>query len=594
MMPALTLTDRPDNWRLRRAWRVAVDVEDQPGARLALIDVTAGPGAEGVTATFEWTADDASFGKARRIVPRGRRIRARIARTASPGGVADSPLFDGYVIGVRTEFGPAGPRVLLDAVDALRFHYDGDTLIGQLGVYGLGLITLAAESPLVFNEGGRGNRSQSASPIAGRGCFLFEHTPTRAEFWSAADAVNYLLTTRLASDHRILLPTPERLERLCGQVRLAGVDLTGLSLPDALERLAELSGCGFAIEPTASVRDGGRWRMRWFAAAGGRVVVLHHQPSGSKLSADTNVWAGSLAFPHDGRREEWVALGEPERVESTFNLLPAWNPALEGQPHQDYSRANGYFHLVADVHRRWVLNEAGDWSTPPFNQGEPPDLAGLFGTHALVLRRRRFLPCLSRDAAGKSLGVAIEVSYDSGATWQTYAGRVEVLAGEAGVRVADDQLPPAYWQAAVAGTLAVRVTATIESDARVRAVQADEPGPDDRRAVRRVRWLAGRFRRQWVHADSRFAGGSADAVDDRPALAAALAEYVRRHRESPARGTLTLPSISAVFQVGDRVRGIGGQGLSFNADDRREPREPLVRRVRHHLGDDWHTTLELE
>jgi hypothetical protein len=46
--------------------------------------------------------------------------------------------------------------------------------------------------------------------------------------------------------------------------------------------------------------------------------------------------------------------------------------------------------------------------------------------------------------------------------------------------------------------------------------------------------------------------------------------------------------------VGDRIRGISGQALSFNTATNSQPREPLVVRVHHRFDPHWNTTLELD
>ena len=86
----------------------------------------------------------------------------------------------------------------------------------------------------------------------------------------------------------------------------------------------------------------------------------------------------------------------------------------------------------------------------------------------------------------------------------------------------------------------------------------------------------------------------ADEVDDRPALAAALDEDIRRWGRSGTRGRLVLPWMSPICQVGDRIGAVDGQDLSLASGDGGEAREPLVRSITHELGEQCKTTLELE
>lgn len=544
-------------------------------------------------AMFEWTGASADFGRARELTDRGARVQAHICRPTYTGLADDWLLFEGCLTACRIEFDGSGRRILLDAIDGVTHRHGGRLVVGQWSLTADGSVRHVPDLPATFNANGRPSRSRTQAVVNGRRTWLFEHREEQADFWSLADAINYVLAIHLAGDRRILLPPTERIEALCGDVRPAGAAVTGLGGLDALAELARLGGLAFAIETRSSVRGRSGWRMRWFSDHGGRRVVLRHQRSGERFhSAGTNVAAGSLRFDHDDARHVWAALGELERVESTFALVAAWDPSLEAADHRMFSLANSDFHQVRDVYRRWSLNEAGDWSGEPFNRGPAADLSAVLDGGATLLRRRRLLPCLSRDASGQSAGVLVEVSYDSGTTWQRYGGRIETLTDEAGVRIADGDLPPDYWQAARAGTLAVRVTASIESDRRVRVEFEDPLRADGRRTVEHLRWMGGRFRRQWVDANSRLAdAGNADVTDDRPAMTELLRQEMQRAKTAATNGRLVLPWLSTLYAAGDRAGGIAGQALRFGESG--GDREPLVRTVRHQLGDRWQTVLEL-
>ncbi|MCG3180553.1 MAG: hypothetical protein BIFFINMI_02915 [Phycisphaerae bacterium] len=596
MMTSGTIILRPRPaaaWRARRPWRAAVQVEGAETAGLSLVRVQQRAGAAGARATFEWTSRSADFGNARRLANRGSRIRARIVRSSWPGGIADWPVFDGHLSAVRVEFDGGRRRVLLDAFDGVTHRHGGTRLVGRHGVGADDSVAFIDAARLIFNRDGRPTRSLSEAEINGRLTYVCDERPGGGAFWSVADAINYLLAVHLASDERIALPSRQRVESVCGQVRPRSLELTGAGLLESLEKLADLAGAGFAIEPLQSLLGGAGWRMRWFGRGGDRIVVMRHQRAGASMNPTaTNIAGGRLGFDHDDARHVWIGLGERERVESTFSLVAGWDPGLESGDHRTFTRQSAGFAAVRDVYRRWVLNESGDWSVEPFSRGPAANLADLFGG-ATLLRPRRLLPCLSSDDDGRSRGVVVEVSYDSGASWRRHPGRVEVLDNEAGVRIADDPLPPDYWQAAVAGTLAVRVTATLESDRRLRVERTDPVRPSGRRTVEHVVDLPGRFARGRVDAGSQFAGGPADEADDRGAAAAMLDELIARHPSAATGGRLELPWLSATWQVGDRVRGIGGAGLSFAAGDADQPREPLIATVTHDLEGAWQTVLEL-
>jgi len=148
---------------------------------------------------------------------------------------------------------------------------------------------------------------------------------------------------------------------------------------------------------------------------------------------------------------------------------------LEGGPQGFYSPStNVDFAAVRDVYRRWCLNEAGDYSDPPYNGGEPFDCTRIFGRAEYVQRRRRFENALTIHN-GQSIGRHLEVSYDNGATWQAYGESFDVLDDECGVWLSSDQLPAELWSVVAAGTLKFRITAAVQSDTRLTAIIADGP-----------------------------------------------------------------------------------------------------------------------
>jgi hypothetical protein len=172
---------------------------------------------------------------------------------------------------------------------------------------------------------------------------------------------------------------------------------------------------------------------------------------------------------HQSASVRFVGLGGFKVYEATFGLVKAWDANLEGGGRELYSPAtNPDFAGVADVYRRWCLNEAGDYSGSPFNRGPAYDFGKVFGTSQYVQRRRQFGKALSRDVQGKSQGYYLEVSYNSGQSWGRYEDDFEVLENECGLWLSSDEFSDDFWQSAIGGTLAFRITATVASDHRLR------------------------------------------------------------------------------------------------------------------------------
>lgn len=148
-------------------------------------------------------------------------------------------------------------------------------------------------------------------------------------------------------------------------------------------------------------------------------------------------------------------------TEATFTLSAGWDPALAGQSPATYSRlTNTNFTEVANVYRRFVLNEDAAFSiygVPSF------DLAEFFNEPATPARPLRFLPNLTLDAGGDRRPVIVDVSYNSGSTWLRAPGSINILSNRAGILFDDTTLDPDFLTAALADTLRLRVTASLQS-----------------------------------------------------------------------------------------------------------------------------------
>jgi len=287
--------------------------------------------------------------------------------------------------------------------------------------------------------------------------------------------------------------------------------------------------------------------------------------------------------------------GDVALYESTFELQPGWDPSQEDADVTAYRRSAGSaFDAVADVFRKWVLNEAGDYCGSPWELSGPYDFSGVFGTESYLPRRRRLLPSISTDALGQSRGVQVELSYDGGTTWRRYGGAVRVLREECGVYLAGDRLSSELYRAAKAGDLRCRVTASVESDARLTATAAREGLASEGRGRRRWVDVSGDFRRRVVCASSVWSGGPSTARDDTAALEALAAALFESQRYAPVRGTAVLPTFSTSYRVGDAVDGVRYRYARLKRDDDGIESAPYVASVTQRWTEEgWRTELEL-
>ncbi|WP_428387611.1 hypothetical protein [Mucisphaera sp.] len=150
------------------------------------------------------------------------------------------------------------------------------------------------------------------------------------------------------------------------------------------------------------------------------------------------------------------------RVESTFELHPAWDPALTIEPDSAYSpRTSCNFETVSDVFRRWVLNEDGAFVDAPYSL-PVFDLCAFFDDPQTPVAPLRFMPPLSRTTDNEPMSSLVEISEDSGSTWRVVTNR-RILTERAGVWLSDHELGASYLEAARQGHARCRITASLRS-----------------------------------------------------------------------------------------------------------------------------------
>ncbi|MFN3167522.1 MAG: hypothetical protein ACE37H_10710 [Phycisphaeraceae bacterium] len=286
----------------------------------------------------------------------------------------------------------------------------------------------------------------------------------------------------------------------------------------------------------------------------------------------------------------WAALGGRPMIEDTFVLVPGWDPALTGQPDADYGRlTSSDFSRYGSVYRAWLLNEDGAFTGPPFDHGPAFDVGALFDAPGSIAQPLRLGDCLTRDASGLSIAPVIESSTDSGANWSAYPGLAGAMQDRVGVRLTDDTLPGAILTAAKAGTLRLRVTASLTAPDRIERQRWDGnpfAGVGPTRTVRfgdRFGWR--RVMPTSIHADAIDAGQlSADVVDDRAALGEALLKTIARSPGASASATVELAGAWTAVRVGDMVADPLEPGRSI--DGTPKAFDPRAARV-HHLQIDF-------
>jgi hypothetical protein len=506
----------------------------------------------------------------------------------------DLVIFEGRIVDVEMDFSPDGEVLQFEAED-LAAEVLRQRVGGQRIETAEGSAEAVAGLDLVFNPGGRPNASGVLyDPGDGDAYAIFAPaSPPGAVAWTLNEAVAYLLAEFAASDvwH---VPSRGWIRQTLDAVPIRDVLIEGRLLGEAIEALLEPVGGRLLVDVEPGELGVSRSLSLWLPSRA-RSVSLAHQRVGDVFAPSATHFCDlgvRMHFAAAPRR--YVGRGGPKRFESTFDLVAGWDDALASYDPDEFSpSANPNFKAVRDIFRKWVLNEAGEYSSEPYDRGPAPDLGGLFEEEPYVRCHRRFLPCLSRDALGRGRGVYVEISLDGGGTWHRANLAIKVLDGEAGLYLTDDPLPPAYLHAAMRDYARVRVTASLESDAALGAERVAE-GADESPGRTRVLHMPGGYCYRKVASTSRFHGDPADEADDSARLQALVDAAFEADRRCPVPSRIRIPYLALGHRVGERIADIRGRRLDLARQHAGYETDPAIRRITMHFSPVPETELELD
>jgi hypothetical protein len=483
----------------------------------------------------------------------------QVYNSSAPGVAAFSfPVFEGQIEGIETRFGPDGEKVEITCRDF-------SASLGRIAVYGRRVghsdssTLFLAGADTVFNADGRADATVEPIEHNGNSYTVFCAEPSQAKLWSYAQVIDYLLCEYLPTG---LLQTPgiERLQALTENQKVRDLDVTGLSLIGALYRCCERIGLKFKFVPR-SAPVGPRQAIVFYKPGQGRAVELNCQRHREQFSISKT----NIAVLHSRKNfwpitHKYIGQGDFKVYEATFDLVKAWDPAGEDTNYDKFSPStNADFYKVKDVYRKWCLNEAGNYSGAPYNQGDAFDFSKIFQSDNFAHRRRRFFPALTADKQGRSLGYFLQVSFDNGLHWWQYLYAFNNLLDECGVWLSSDQLDVDTWVAALKGVLKFRITASVISDERLSCVVADGPVDSTAPVVEHIITLPRQFKYRKISNRSIFANSS-DAslgVPDEADDSIALYEFVRKRAQVASETIETIdiqmPYLAFDYRIGDRV-----------------------------------------
>jgi hypothetical protein len=490
----------------------------------------------------------------------GRSIRISQYFNGIPPGAAAFclPLFHGQIENLDIQLSANTEKVVITTRD-FSANLKRITVHGQRLVQACDSSLFLGSLDTVFNPDGRGNADTEPITVSSKSYTAFCSEPSQGRHWSYAEVIHYLLCEYLSAG-KLHTPDLNRLRALTENQIARDLDVTGLNLIEALHRCCERVGLQFQFVPL-SEPTGPNQAIEFYKPGTGRKVELNCQQTGEQLSISKT----NIAVMHSRKNfwpvtHKYIGQGDFKVAEATFDLIKAWDSSLEDISYDKFSPStNSDFYLVKAVYRKWCLNEAGDYSGSPYNQGDAFNFSKIFGSSNFARRRRRFRPALTRDNQGKSLNYFLEVSFDNGQNWWQYLHAFNILLDECGLWLSSDQLDVDTWVAALKGVLKFRITASVVSDERLTCTVSDGPVNSTVPVVEHIITLPRQFKYRKISDESIFANstddalGVADEVDDTNALY----EFIR-HRAAVSGGTIETVDIKTPFlafdyRVGDIV-----------------------------------------
>ncbi|UCG56838.1 MAG: hypothetical protein JSU70_18470 [Phycisphaerales bacterium] len=482
----------------------------------------------------------------------------RIYNGIPPGvSAVNLAVFTGHIDATETRLGPEGAGLEIIARD-FSATMQRETVYGQRVGNSNGTSLHLPGLDTMFNPDGRANASPAPVNLDGKSYTMFCAEVSTGECWSYAEVIDYMLCEYVTTG-QLHKPDIEQLRKLTEDQTVRDLDVTGLNLLEALQRCCDRIGLKFKFVPRL-VPTGPCQAIVFYREGRGRCVELNCQRAGEQFSISrTNIAELDSKKSFWPATHKYIGQGDFKVAEATFELVKAWDPSLEDTNYDKFSPStNAEFYKVRDVYRKWCLNEAGDYSGAPYDQGDAFDFSKIFGTSNYARRRRRFWPCLTADKQSRSLGYYLQVSYDGENFWQ-YLYAFNNLLEECGIWLSSDQLDVDTWVAALKGVLRFRITTSVVSDERLSCVVTDGPVNSVAPVIEHVVTLPRQFKYRKVSSQSIFADsddqtlGESDEADD----SAALCEFVRQRASAGSAAIETVdiqtPILELDYQVGDRV-----------------------------------------
>ena len=310
--------------------------------------------------------------------------------------------------------------------------------------------------------------------------------------WDLSTAVHRLCWTLNPDETWIANPLLSDLQAICGTQTTLLENLRvklGTRLPEALDQLLEPHGFTWYVRHTIDTADPAfpvTSTITIIERGQGVSVDLKLQRIGETIDSNlTHADSVDLRWELAERPNVIRGFSALALREGTFELRPAWSPVDDSLTKAELEKeGKEHDRKHADVFRKFVLNEAGDWTGTRDDFAAAIDLEDLFGT-TTVPRRRRFRPALTRGKDRQPIGVnGYVVEFAESALYEQVPFAFSVLETECGIlfeRSVSEKIRAAFLKkrrSVAAGEVPepfIRITCCIEGDFRERATAARRP-----------------------------------------------------------------------------------------------------------------------
>lgn len=379
----------------------------------------------------------------------------------------------------------------------------------------------------------------------------------------------------------------------------------GASLPEALDAILiplefgwflehslDEGSTGESEDDSDDIEPARQTKIRFYRrGVGDTVSVGLQRPIPTRKIRDTkktNVTSFDVNYSLLELANRIQVYGEFEKRESTFALQKGWDIDFDNTALAALTVGSPLSLTNPEIGRLWIFNEDGTYIGVRPELTVPGDLSTLGFSVNPIVRRRRFLPCISThgdadktasnqyrvDWYDKTQAGAVSSTNPADPGWVKVKWPFQVLEKQMGILFEGDTPPGPLWALIKAGTpnlAKVRITATVAGDQRLNYIATRNTNSPNLLDMPLVLDMREKFQSSLVRTTSIFSGGPSAQQDDTAAIEAyatavqEIEDVMRLDCSIELEGCLQ-PDL----QIGDVLPVVKGRnlGLILNASGR--------------------------